>query len=326
MRWVRRAMEAYELILRKLAIRDDAYIEFLQSSEEGSLAESTLESKARSLVRIVALAARRWPVIAAPKVSGDTIVEGVQEHPKFADHFRKRFDPKTETGIALIIATALVLGATVGIGVVVAMIRTHQGLASLDLRFANYGAHNASHMSTVVMTDISRIGGTPLAVGLAVVATVIAMIRRPSKAVPLFMVLVVGGQFLLSNSIKFLVHRARPDIDRLTGFAGTSFPSGPLDRRGRNAGRDRADSHPQHVQASQDRRRGDRSRSRGDGRVHPRAARRPLVHRRCCRPPARLGLVRRVLDRLRRSPAELRSACRHRWWRRCRHASGRCKG
>jgi len=175
---------------------------------------------------VVALAARRWPVIVAPKVSGETIVEGVQEHPKFADHFRKRFDPKTETGIALIIATTLVLAATVGIGVVVAMIRTHQGLASLDLRFANYGAHNASHMSTVVMTDISRIGGTPLAIGLAVVATVIAMIRRPSKAVPLFMVLVVGGQFLLSNSIKFLVHRARPDIDRLTGFAGTSFPSG----------------------------------------------------------------------------------------------------
>ena len=51
------AVEAYELILRKLAIRDDAYIEFLQSSEEGSLTESTLEVKARSLVRIAALAA-----------------------------------------------------------------------------------------------------------------------------------------------------------------------------------------------------------------------------------------------------------------------------
>ena len=174
----------------------------------------------------VALLARRWPVIAAPKVSGETIATGVVEHPKFADHFRKRFDPKTETGIALIIATTLVLGSTVGIGVVVAMIRTHQGLAALDLRFAKYGAENASALSTRVMRDISMIGGTPLAVGLAVVATVIAMIQRPSKAVPLFMALAVGGQFLLSNSIKFLVRRARPDIDRLTGFAGTSFPSG----------------------------------------------------------------------------------------------------
>jgi membrane-associated phospholipid phosphatase len=40
------------------------------------------------------------------------------------------------------------------------------------------------------------------------------------------MVLVVGGQFALSNAIKYLVARARPDINRLTGFAGTSFPSG----------------------------------------------------------------------------------------------------
>ena len=44
----------------------------------------------------VALLARRWPVIAAPKVSGETIATGVVEHPKFADHFRKRFDPKEQ--------------------------------------------------------------------------------------------------------------------------------------------------------------------------------------------------------------------------------------
>ena len=47
---------------------------------------------------VVALAARRWPVIAAPKVSGDTIVEGVSGAPEVRRHFRKRFDPKTETG------------------------------------------------------------------------------------------------------------------------------------------------------------------------------------------------------------------------------------
>jgi undecaprenyl-diphosphatase len=40
------------------------------------------------------------------------------------------------------------------------------------------------------------------------------------------MALVVGGQFALSNGIKYIVERARPDISRLTGFAGSSFPSG----------------------------------------------------------------------------------------------------
>ena len=36
----------------------------------------------------------------------------------------------------------------------------------------------------------------------------------------------IGGQFLLSNGIKWIVDRARPTIAPLTGFAGTSFPSG----------------------------------------------------------------------------------------------------
>ena len=38
--------------------------------------------------------------------------------------------------------------------------------------------------------------------------------------------MVVAGQFALSNGIKYLVERARPDFNQLTGFAGSSFPSG----------------------------------------------------------------------------------------------------
>src|SRR3954453_21522814 len=174
----------------------------------------------------VALLAHRWPVIAAPKVSGETIVSGVEEHPRFADHLRKRFDPKTATGVALIIATALVLAAAVGIGLVVVMIRSHAGLAALDLKFAKYGAAHASHSATVVMKDISMLASTPVVIVLALAVTIVEMIRHPSKALPLFMVLVVAGQLALSNLIKFLVARARPDIDRLTGAVGSSFPSG----------------------------------------------------------------------------------------------------
>ncbi|HEY4607834.1 MAG TPA: phosphatase PAP2 family protein, partial [Ilumatobacteraceae bacterium] len=174
----------------------------------------------------VALLAHRWPVIAAPKVSGETIVSGVAEHPRFADHLRKQFDPKTATGVALIIATALVLASAVGIGLVVAMIRTHAGLAAWDLKFAKYGAQHASHTATVVMKDISRLASTPVVIALGLVVTVVATIRHPSKALPMFMVLVIGGQLVISNSIKYLVERARPDIDRLTGAVGSSFPSG----------------------------------------------------------------------------------------------------
>jgi membrane-associated phospholipid phosphatase len=40
------------------------------------------------------------------------------------------------------------------------------------------------------------------------------------------LLLVVGGQFAVTNLIKFIVDRARPAVSQLTGFSGTSFPSG----------------------------------------------------------------------------------------------------
>lgn len=175
---------------------------------------------------VVALLARRWPAVEAPRVSDETIVAEVQHHPKLADHLRRHFNPKTETGVALTAATALVVGAAVGIGVLIAMIRTRTGLEAFDLRFARYGAEHATSGSTRVMRLISQLGGTTGVVVLAAVVTVAEYIRRHATSIPLFMTLVVGGQFALSNGIKFLVERARPDISRLTGFAGTSFPSG----------------------------------------------------------------------------------------------------
>ncbi len=174
----------------------------------------------------VALLARRWPAIAAPQVSAPTIAEQDEQHPKFADHLRRRFDPKTETGVALTIATVVVGAAAIGIGLLFAMIRSKTGLERYDIRFAQYGADHATQWSTNAMRGISRFGGTPVVVGLALIATTVEMVRKPSRAVPLFMALVVVGQFALSNGIKYVVERARPDVSRLTGFAGTSFPSG----------------------------------------------------------------------------------------------------
>jgi undecaprenyl-diphosphatase len=175
---------------------------------------------------LVAMVSRRWPAIEAPRVSAEKLTAKVERHPKLADHLRHHFNPKTETGIALSAATAVVAAAAVGIGVVIAMMRSKTGLQSFDVRFAQYGADHATTWSTDAMRTISRLGGTPGVVTLAAAATVFEYIRRPSRAIPLFMTLVVGGQFALSNGIKYLVERARPDISRLTGFAGTSFPSG----------------------------------------------------------------------------------------------------
>ena len=60
----------------------------------------------------------------------------------------------------------------------------------------------------------------------AIVVAVVETSRVPSWTVPVFVTVVVAGQNLVTNLVKELVDRARPDIDPLAGFSGASFPSG----------------------------------------------------------------------------------------------------
>jgi len=175
---------------------------------------------------VVALIARRWPVLEAPRLSTDKIADEVDRHSGLSGHLRRHFDPKTETGVAMTVAAVVGVAGMVGVGVVLAMVHNRSGLESWDGTFARFGARHATSASTSAMRALSNLGGTAGVITIAVVATVAELIRRPSRSLPAFMILVVGGQFALSNGIKALVERARPDIRPLTGFAGTSFPSG----------------------------------------------------------------------------------------------------
>jgi undecaprenyl-diphosphatase len=63
-------------------------------------------------------------------------------------------------------------------------------------------------------------------VPITVVVAIVAVWRYRSAAVVGFLLFVVGGQFAVADLIKWIVDRTRPNIDRLTGFNGPSFPSG----------------------------------------------------------------------------------------------------
>jgi undecaprenyl-diphosphatase len=122
-------------------------------------------------------------------------------------------------------AAVVAIGAAAG-GALLLMIRTRTGVARTDVPFAEWAAEHATATSTDVMRAISDLGGTNVVVLSAVAAAAIAMVRDRRLAIVAFMAMVVGGQFALSNLIKYAVDRARPTIAPLTGFAGASFPSG----------------------------------------------------------------------------------------------------
>jgi membrane-associated phospholipid phosphatase len=170
--------------------------------------------------------AHRWPKVPAPSVAPTTISETVHEHPPLRRLIRSRLDASTLTGLALTVALALVVGGTIAITSLLEMVNTNTGFAQWDASFAQWGADHSTVFSTHFLRDVSTFGGTAFVVGAAVAIAVYELIKERRLAPIGFLILCVGGQFAISNIIKVAVQRERPDVLRLTGFAGSSFPSG----------------------------------------------------------------------------------------------------
>jgi undecaprenyl-diphosphatase len=121
--------------------------------------------------------------------------------------------------VVFVVGTALV-------AIVLVMIHTNTGFARLDRSASLFGAHHATALSTRFLRFYTQLGGALVIVPLAVIVVIVETVRQRTGTVVAFLTLVVGGQFLVANIIKAIVDRARPDFDQLTGFSGSSFPSG----------------------------------------------------------------------------------------------------
>ena len=163
---------------------------------------------------------------AAPRASTKVIVKEAERHPRLVRQLRSRLDPARLTGLALTLALAMLLGGMLVSGALLEMVRHNSGLARYDLSAARWGGKHATSASTRVLRDISLLGGTYAMIAVALLAAVTQYLRTRTKAVVAFLAIVVIGQVLVTNLTKVLVDRARPDIHRLTGFSGSSFPSG----------------------------------------------------------------------------------------------------
>lgn len=176
-----------------------------------------------------AMIAWRWSRVdpTDPHLERRTVRRVLRDHPVLARVVR-RFHPRPATGTAEVLgaaAVAVVVGAAAA-GALLIMIRTRSGVARADTPLAEWAAANATTASTEVMRAISDLGGTAVVVGVALALGAFELLRDRRPAALAFIALTIGGQFLLSNGIKFVVDRARPAIAPLTGFSGASFPSG----------------------------------------------------------------------------------------------------
>jgi undecaprenyl-diphosphatase len=167
----------------------------------------------------------RWDT-AAPSVASGTVAVHAKRHYRLVRWVSARFDPEVATGSVLAVVASIAIVGGGAFGIVLEMVRSHQGFADFDTSVARFGAAHATALSTHVLRLITQVGGAVVLVPVTVAVGAWEARRMRGWGVVWFLAIVVGGQYAVADAIKALVDRARPDILRLTGFSGPSFPSG----------------------------------------------------------------------------------------------------
>lgn len=181
---------------------------------------------------IATLAALRYPRLSAG--SPDTAFaaarkagEAVAKRPSLRRRLEGRFDPHAATGLGLTLALVLAIGGGVGLGVLAYLERTNAYLNRVDRSVGSWGFDHRSTASTHGLRVVTQLGSVTTVVVLCVVVATIETWRTRSAWIVPFLVVVLGGEEVLTISIKALLDRTRPSFDpSAVAGLGPSFPSG----------------------------------------------------------------------------------------------------
>lgn len=169
---------------------------------------------------------RRWPAADPAGAASRTLNREIIRHRGVRSFVRSRMDPSTTTGLGLTIASVGVVAGGIMVGVLFYWVRSTAGVIGVDTAVATWAGRHASPVSSDVLRAVTQLGATSTVIAVSIVVGLIESRRLKSRSLWLFLFLVVGGQLLIVNLIKLGVARARPAIDPLASYSGTSFPSG----------------------------------------------------------------------------------------------------
>jgi membrane-associated phospholipid phosphatase len=185
---------------------------------------------ALSVASVVAWVAWHYPAaIASPTPSvaaAQAVGREIGHHSRLRRFIKSRLNPEAATGLALTIALGAVMLGGVFLGALAYLVRTNSQLVDLDASVAQWGADHAGSVSERGLTLITNLGETWFVVVLAIVVSVVAHVRRPNRWISIFLLTVLVGQWLLTNGIKELLDRVRPELNPIAETLGPSFPSG----------------------------------------------------------------------------------------------------
>ena len=173
----------------------------------------------------------RWSGAAGPNVpstlgAAREAGRAMRSHPGPGTAVAKMLDPRAATGLALALALVVIVVVGLLLGVLAYLVRGSGDLVQLDESVANWGDRHASAFSTDGLTVISHLGEPVVIVALAVVLAVAETVRTRSVWVVPFLLIVIGGNGILTTTVKQLADRVRPALNPIAETLGPSFPSG----------------------------------------------------------------------------------------------------
>ena len=137
-----------------------------------------------------------------------------------------RLDPERATGLALTLALVVVLAGGLVLALLAVVVRSTDLLAGLDGTVAEWGDRHTTAWSHDGLTLVTSLGATWTVVLVAVVVALIEIGQTRSRWVAPFLLAVILGDKLLTETVKDLIDRARPALEPVAATLGPSFPSG----------------------------------------------------------------------------------------------------
>jgi undecaprenyl-diphosphatase len=173
------------------------------------------------------LAVWRYPQPAGATLeTARKVGETARRHPRLRAFLSARLDPAAATGLLLTLAMLVAIGGGVLLGALAYLTRTNSDLTGIDNGVAKWGNRHASTTSMHVINAVTQLGGIYTIAVLCLVLAVVVTIRERSVWITPFILVVMGGDELITGAVKQLADRLRPTFNPAAATLGPSFPSG----------------------------------------------------------------------------------------------------
>jgi membrane-associated phospholipid phosphatase len=159
-----------------------------------------------------------------PEVEEEAVVAAMEGRPTLVRFFH-RAGARIGGSVLVLAASATVVLLGALAGGVLDMVRTGSGFARWDEAVAAWGAEHATAVSTAILTGVTQLGSSWVALPAALLVGWYGYQRWASFNALGFMAAVVIGHIAISNLLKILVERDRPPVEHLVGTLSSSFPS-----------------------------------------------------------------------------------------------------